>query len=54
MAAAMELKDGSRWVDWSEWLASHSALRVAAPAIGATEKGNPPANDAPSTYVLQR
>ncbi len=53
--AAGALKDGSWWVDWSEWLAGHSAPdRVPPPAIGATEKGYPPTDDAPGTYVLQR
>jgi polyhydroxyalkanoate synthase len=53
--AAAELKDGSWWGDWSEWLASHSApQRVLAPIIGAIEKGYPPIENAPGTYVLQR
>ena len=54
-AAAVALKDGSWWVDWSEWLTGHSAPdRVPPPAVGAAEKGYPPTDDAPGTYVLQR
>jgi polyhydroxyalkanoate synthase len=52
---ARTLKDGSWWGDWSEWLASHSVPeRVLPPVIGAIEKGYPPTENAPGTYVLQR
>jgi polyhydroxyalkanoate synthase len=54
-AAAAALKNGSWWQDWAAWLASHSGPeRVPPPAIGAIEKGYPPMEDAPGTYVLQR
>jgi polyhydroxyalkanoate synthase len=53
--AAAELKDGSWWVNWGEWLASHSTReRVPPPPIGAAGKGYPPIEDAPGTYVFQR
>jgi polyhydroxyalkanoate synthase len=54
-AALAVPKDGSWWVDWSEWLASHSAReRGSPPAMGASEKCYAPAEDAPGTYVFQR
>jgi polyhydroxyalkanoate synthase len=54
-AAAAALKNGSWWQDWTAWLAHHSGPeRVPPPAIGAIEKGYPPKEDAPGTYVLQR
>jgi len=54
-AAAAALKNGSWSRDWSEWLASHSGpARVPPPAIGVTEKGYPPIEDAPGSYVFQR
>jgi polyhydroxyalkanoate synthase len=54
-AAAAAFKNGSWWVDWTDWLAGHSTPeRVAPPAIGAPDKGYAPLEDAPGTYVLQR
>ena len=54
-AAAAVSKDGSWWVDWAEWLASHSAPeRVVPPPMGITEEGYAPIEDAPGVYVLQR
>ncbi|MEY9768169.1 polyhydroxyalkanoate synthase [Sinorhizobium fredii] len=54
-AAAATSKDGSWWPDWVEWLAGHSApRRVAPPVIGAPQRGYPPIDDAPGTYVHQR
>jgi len=54
-AAAASSKDGSWWVDWGEWLASHSAPeRAPPPAMGAAGKGYAPIGDAPGTYVFQK
>ena len=54
-AAAAASKDGSWWVDWAEWLASHSAPEpVPPPALGSAEQGYAPIDDAPGTYVFQR
>ncbi|MFN4283134.1 MAG: PHA/PHB synthase family protein [Alphaproteobacteria bacterium] len=52
---AASLKDGSWWIQWTDWLAEHSsAERVPPPAMGASEKGLIPLADAPGTYVFQR
>jgi polyhydroxyalkanoate synthase subunit PhaC len=54
-AAAAGSRDGSWWMAWTDWLASHSEPeRVSAPSIGAAAKGYGPIEDAPGTYVLQR
>ena len=44
---------GSWWPAWQEWLLQHSSGTVAAPAMGAADKGYPPLADAPGSYVLQ-
>jgi polyhydroxyalkanoate synthase len=54
-AVAAASKQGSWWVDWSEWLAGHSAPgRVSPPAMGAVAKGYRAIEEAPGSYVLQR
>ncbi|MBL8398983.1 MAG: polyhydroxyalkanoic acid synthase [Candidatus Accumulibacter sp.] len=45
---------GSWWPAWQDWLARHSTGTVAAPAMGAPEKGYAPLADAPGTYVFQQ
>ncbi|HQO29967.1 MAG TPA: poly-beta-hydroxybutyrate polymerase, partial [Accumulibacter sp.] len=45
---------GSWWPAWQEWLLSHSSGAVAAPAMGAPDKGYAPLADAPGSYVLQQ
>lgn len=49
-----EPKDGSWWVEWTAWLASHSTPeRVAPPGMGDAGKGYAPLTDAPGAYVFQ-
>jgi polyhydroxyalkanoate synthase len=52
---AASAKDGSWWLEWSDWLLERSTKeRVAPPSTGAAEKGYAPLEDAPGTYVFQR
>jgi len=44
---------GSWWAPWERWLAEHSSSLVAPPSMGAPEKGLPPLDEAPGTYVFQ-
>ncbi|WP_454627329.1 PHA/PHB synthase family protein [Bradyrhizobium cenepequi] len=54
-AAATAPKDGSWWVDWVQWLASHSTTeRVLPPTMGVAAAGYAPLEEAPGTYVFQR
>ena len=45
--------EGSWWPTWQDWLAGHSRGLMPPPSMGASEKGYPPLDDAPGTYVLQ-
>ncbi len=45
--------EGSWWLAWERWLAEHSSERVAPPPMGAPDRGFPPLEDAPGSYVLQ-
>lgn len=50
-----DLRNGSWWEAWSDWLAARSLVeRVAPPAMGAPEQGYVLIADAPGSYVLQR
>jgi len=52
---AAERKDGSWRIEWTQWLGAHSSSQsVPPPGMGAADKGYPPIEDAPGTYVLQR
>jgi polyhydroxyalkanoate synthase len=54
-AAAADLRQGSWWQAWSEWLVSHSTPgRVTRPSNGSIARGYPPLGDAPGSYVFQR
>lgn len=54
-ASGAQYKDGSWWVDWTEWLAQHSTPnRVPAPQVGAADRGYKAVADAPGCYVFQR
>jgi len=54
-ATSAEVKPGSWWVEWVEWLAARSTTKQAPPpAMGAAAKGYRPLEDAPGSYVLQR
>ncbi len=54
-AEQAEAREGSWWPAWQEWLVARSSpKRVAPPEIGAAEKGLPPLEDAPGSYVHQR
>ena len=47
-----ELRQGSWWPTWQQWLAARSAPgQVAPPALGNAAAGYPPGEDAPGTYV---
>ena len=43
--------EGSWWMAWSRWLAAYNPEMAPPPALGDTEKGYPPLDDAPGTYV---
>lgn len=45
--------EGSWWLEWAGWLASHSGKPTQPPALGAPSHGYPVLCDAPGTYVLQ-
>jgi polyhydroxyalkanoate synthase len=50
-----ELRQGSWWEAWADWLAAHSSReRVPPPPLGAPSKGITAVEDAPGTYVFQR
>lgn len=52
---AAERKDGSWWIEWTQWLGAHSSPEtVPPPSMGASDEGYPPIEDAPGSYVLRR
>ncbi|TCT12022.1 polyhydroxyalkanoate synthase [Tepidamorphus gemmatus] len=54
-AAVAQVRPGSWWPDWQAWLAAHSAAeRVPPPPMGAPDKGLPPLEPAPGSYVHGR
>jgi polyhydroxyalkanoate synthase len=46
-----QLREGSWWPTWQDWLARHSQARSAPPALGNSAAGFPPLGDAPGGYV---
>ncbi len=52
--ASAELRQGSWWPAWFDWLAARSGTPADPPPMAATEKGFPPLADAPGTYVRQQ
>jgi polyhydroxyalkanoate synthase subunit PhaC len=54
-ASRAELRQGSWWLEWVQWLAEKSSpQKVRPPALGAPERGLPPLQPAPGAYVLER
>jgi len=54
-ARSHEAKEGSWWLEWTDWLDERSTSeRVPPPLIGAPERGLAPICPAPGTYVHQR
>ncbi|MFZ2102038.1 MAG: alpha/beta fold hydrolase [Oricola sp.] len=48
-------RDGSWWIEWSQWLAARSSAELRdPPAAGAPKDGLPPLCAAPGTYVFQK
>ncbi|TXG83988.1 MAG: alpha/beta fold hydrolase [Sphingomonadales bacterium] len=48
-----EVKQGSWWIEWEEWLGQRSGAPVAPLPLGSAEKGYAPLGDAPGHYVLE-
>lgn len=49
-----EVREGSWWPAWEDWLKKQSGNKTTPPAIGAPQKGYPVLEDAPGTYVFAR
>ena len=47
-------QEGSWWVTWSAWLATHSSKDISPPALGAPGSGYPVLEAAPGKYIFQR
>lgn len=52
--AETEIRDGSWWPAYAEWLKQNSRELVEPPPMGAPAAGLVPVGDAPGTYVLQQ
>jgi polyhydroxyalkanoate synthase len=51
--ARAEVKDGSWWPAWIEWLDAHSMKSVTPPSLGSPQKDYPLLEHAPGRYVLE-
>ena len=51
--ASIPKQEGSWWPAWGTWLENHSGNPQACPTLGAPERGYPPLEDAPGSYVMQ-
>ncbi|MEE4639357.1 MAG: alpha/beta fold hydrolase, partial [Wenzhouxiangella sp.] len=51
--AQAEIRQGSWWPEYADWLAAHSGQPIAAPPMGAPKKGYAVLCDAPGTYIHQ-
>ncbi|QWT16585.1 PHA/PHB synthase family protein [Sphingobium xenophagum] len=49
-----EVRQGSWWPAWTDWLASHSSDPTSPPPCGAPDRNYPVLGDAPGLYVLER
>jgi polyhydroxyalkanoate synthase subunit PhaC len=47
-------REGSWWLEWTQWLGRRSGEPLAPPQMGASQRGLLPLSEAPGTYVLQR
>ena len=51
--ATVPVREGSWWPEWQTWLAGLSTESAAPPAMGSADRGYPPLEDAPGSYVLK-
>jgi polyhydroxyalkanoate synthase len=51
--ATTPAREGSWWPEWQTWLAGLSTESTAPPEMGAADKGYPPLETAPGSYVLR-
>lgn len=52
--AEASTKEGSWWPVWADWLGRQASGQVTPPSLGAADKGYPPLDAAPGTYVLEQ
>ncbi|MCZ0963742.1 PHA/PHB synthase family protein [Paracoccus benzoatiresistens] len=51
--AAQEPAEGSWWPEWARWLDGHSGAPMPARLLGAAQRGYPPLEPAPGSYIHQ-
>ena len=47
-------EQGSWWTEWARWLDARSGALGEPPALGASDKGYPPIDNAPGRYVMEK